>query len=52
MNAAYVAVLASFGIAALVVTIILGVALLSERLTAWHKAGVVLSLAAIFFLSR
>jgi bacterial/archaeal transporter family protein len=35
-----------------VVTIILGVALLHERLTLWHKAGVVLSLAAIFFLSR
>jgi transporter family protein len=35
-----------------VVTIILGVVLLNERLTAWHKAGVVLSIAAIFFLSR
>jgi transporter family protein len=35
-----------------VVTIILGVALLNERLTLSHKAGVVLSIAAIFFLSR
>ena len=35
-----------------VVTIILGVVLLNERLTVWHKVGVVLSLAAIFFLSR
>ena len=35
-----------------VVTIILGVALLNERLTMSHKVGVVLSLAAISFLSR
>ena len=35
-----------------VVTIILGVVVLSERLTLSHKVGVVLSLAAIFFLSR
>jgi transporter family protein len=35
-----------------VVTIILGVVLLNERLTVSHKVGVVLSLAAIFFLSR
>ena len=35
-----------------VVTIILGVVFLNERLTMSHKAGVVLSLAAIFFLSR
>jgi drug/metabolite transporter (DMT)-like permease len=34
------------------VTIILGVVILNERLTGWHKAGVVLSIAAIFFLSR
>ena len=34
------------------VTIILGVVFLSERLTTSHKAGVVLALAAIFFLSR
>lgn len=33
------------------VTIILGVALLHERLTLSHKVGVVLSLAAIVFLS-
>ena len=35
-----------------VVTIILGVVFLNERLTISHKVGVVLSLAAIFFLSR
>jgi transporter family protein len=34
------------------VTIILGVVFLNERLTLSHKVGVVLSLAAIFFLSR
>jgi transporter family protein len=35
-----------------VVTIILGVVVLNERLTTAHKIGVVLSIAAIFFLSR
>ena len=34
------------------VTILLGVMVLKERLTASHKAGVVLAFAAIFFLSR
>jgi transporter family protein len=34
------------------VTIILGVVVLKERLTMAHKVGVVLALAAIFFLSR
>ena len=34
------------------VTILLGVMVLKERLTTSHKAGVVLALAAIFFLSR
>jgi transporter family protein len=34
------------------VTIILGVVFLNERLRMPHKIGVVLSLAAIFFLSR
>jgi transporter family protein len=35
-----------------VVTIVLGVAILKERLTRAHQIGVVLALAAIFFLSR
>lgn len=35
-----------------VVTIILGVIVLKERLTTAHKLGVVLAIAAIFFLSR
>jgi transporter family protein len=34
------------------VTIILGVLVLKERLTTSHKVGVILALAAIFFLSR
>jgi transporter family protein len=35
-----------------IVTIILGVVVLKERLKASHKIGVVLAIAAIFFLSR
>ena len=34
------------------VTILLGVMVLKERLTGSHKVGVVLAFAAIFFLSR